>query len=50
MGWHVDPDARLDVQFPLAPFVGLADASHGFTTHVAAVKLPALQLVTPDAV
>ena len=27
-GWHVEPDARLDVQSPTAPCAGAADASH----------------------
>jgi hypothetical protein len=49
-GWHVDPDSRLDVQVPVSPFAGLADASHGFGLHVAAVKFPAKQLVGPDTV
>jgi len=50
VGWHVDPDARLLLQFPLFPFVGLADASHGLGLHVAAVNLPAVQLDVPETV
>ena len=26
VGWHVDPDASVDVQFPTPPFVGAVDA------------------------
>ena len=33
-----------------APFVGAADASHGFAEHVAAVSVPALQDDVPDTV
>ena len=32
VGWHVDPLARELVQSPAPPFVGAADASHGFGT------------------
>jgi hypothetical protein len=42
---HVDPDSRFDVQLPLFPFVGLADASHEFGLHIAAVNVPAKQVV-----
>ena len=34
VGWHVDPLARELVQSPAPPFVGAADASHGFASHV----------------
>jgi hypothetical protein len=37
VGWHVDPLPREFVQSPAPPFVGGAEASHGFTEHVAAV-------------
>lgn len=50
VGWHVDPDARLDVQSPLPPCTGALDASHGFAMHIAAVSMPALHLVLPDTV
>ena len=40
VGWHVDPLARELVQSPAPPFVGAADASHGFAAHVAAVSVP----------
>jgi len=49
-GWHVDSDARLEVQPPGSPFAGAAEASQGFGKHVAAVSVPALQLEVPDAV
>jgi hypothetical protein len=50
IGKHAAPDARLDVQSPLSPFVGATDASHGFGMHVAAVNSPAKQLDGPDTV
>jgi hypothetical protein len=50
VGWHVDPDARFDVQVPAVPFAGAVDASHEFGVHVAADSVPAEQLVTPDSV
>ena len=50
VGWHVDPLARELVQSPTPPFVGAADASHGFAEHVAAVSVPALQDDVPDTV
>ena len=50
VGWHVDPLARELVQSPAPPFVGAADASHGFAEHVAAVSVPALQDDVPDTV
>jgi hypothetical protein len=50
VGWHVDPDVRLDVQVPAAPFEGGVDASHGSGLHVAAVNSPARQLDVPDTV
>jgi hypothetical protein len=50
VGWHVDPDFRLFVQVPLFPFVGLADASHGSGSHVAASSAPVELLdATPDS-
>ena len=49
-GWHVEPDARFEVQSPGSPFVGFAEASQGLGKHVAAVSIPALQLEVPDAV
>jgi hypothetical protein len=49
VGRQIEPDARMLVQFPIAPFVGLADASHGLGPHVAAVSLlVAVQFVAPD--
>ena len=50
VGWHVEPLARELVQSPAPPFVGAADASHGFAEHVAAVSVPALQDDVPDTV
>ena len=50
VGWQVDPLARELVQSPAPPFVGAADASHGFAAHVAAVNVPALQEDVPDTV
>ena len=50
VGWHVDPLARELVQSPTPPFVGAADASHGFAEHVAAVSVPALHELVPDTV
>jgi hypothetical protein len=50
VGWHVEPLARELVQSPAPPFVGAADASHGFAAHVAAVSVPALQDDVPDTV
>ena len=47
VGWQVDPLARLSVQSPTPPLAGAADASHGFALHVAAVRVPALQLDVP---
>ena len=38
------------VQSPAPPFVGAADASHGFAAHVAAVRVPALHELVPDTV
>ena len=50
VGWHVEPLASELVQSPAPPFVGAADASHGFAEHVAAVSVPALQDDVPDTV
>jgi hypothetical protein len=50
VGWHVDPLPRELVQSPAPPFVGGAEASHGFTEHVAAVSVPALHEDVPDTV
>jgi hypothetical protein len=51
VGSHFDPDASFAVQSPLSrPFVGMADASHDFGMHVAAVNSPAKQLDGPDTV
>ena len=50
VGWQVDPLASELVQSPAPPFVGAADASHGFAEHVAAVSVPALQDDVPDTV
>jgi hypothetical protein len=47
IGKHAAPESKLDVQVPLLPFAGLADASHGSGSHVAAVSFPAEQLVGP---
>ena len=41
VGWHVDPLAIELVQSPKAPFVGAADASHGFAYARIFVQLPA---------
>ena len=38
------------MQSPTPPFVGAADASHGFAEHVAAVSVPRLQEDVPDTV
>ena len=48
VGWHVEPDAREEVQSPTTPLLGAVDASHAFASHVAAIKLPTLQLDAPD--
>ena len=50
VGWHVDPLAKELVQSPTLPFVGAADASHGFAEHVAAVRVPAVQELVPETV
>ena len=50
VGWHVDPLARELVQSPAPPFVGAAEASHGFAEQVAAVSVPVLQDDVPDTV
>ena len=50
VGWHVEPLARELVQSPTPPFVGAADASHGFAEHVAAVSVPRLHELVPDTV
>jgi hypothetical protein len=50
VGWHVEPDARAALQFPLSPFAGLADASQDLGLHVAAVNVPVVQLAVPDTV
>ena len=50
VGWHVEPLARELVQSPAPPFVGAADASHGFAEQVAAVSVPALHDDVPDTV
>ena len=50
VGWHVDPLARELVQSPAPPFVGAADASHGFAEHVAAVNVPKEHELVPDTV
>ena len=49
-GWHVKPDASLDVQSPTTPFVRAADALHCVGEHDAALSTPSLQLVAPDIV
>ena len=48
VGWQVDPLAKELVQSPTPPFVGAADASHGFKEHVAAVSVPAVQELVPE--
>ena len=40
VGWHVVPLASAFVHVPTPPFVGAADASHGFGEQVAAVSVP----------
>ena len=50
VGWHVDPLASEFVQSPAPPFVGAADASHGFAEHVAAVNVPKEHELGPDTV
>jgi len=50
VGWHVDPLARELVQSPTPPFVGAAEASHGFAEQVAAVSVPRLHEDVPDTV
>ena len=50
VGWHVEPLARELVQVPTLPFVGAADASHGFAEHVAAVNVPKVHELVPDTV
>ena len=50
VGWHVDPLVSEWVQSPAPPFEGGAEASHGFTEHVAAVSVPALHEDVPDTV
>jgi hypothetical protein len=42
--WQVEPDARLEGQFPISPCVG-AETAQGFAAQVCSVTLPALQLV-----
>ena len=49
-GWHVDPLPREIVHVPTPPFVGGAEASHGFAEHVAAVSVPELHEDVPDTV
>ena len=50
MGWQVDPLAREPVQSPTPPFVGAADASHGFGEQVAAIRFPAVHELVPETV
>jgi len=50
VGWHVDTLRRELEQSPAPPFVGAADASHGFAEHVAAISVPALHEDVPDTV
>lgn len=50
VGWHAVPDARLERQVPMTPFVGAAEASQGEGEHVAVVSTPRLQLEGPDMV
>ena len=50
VGWHVEPLAIVSVQSPAPPFVGAADASHGFAAHVAAVNVPREHELEPDTV
>jgi hypothetical protein len=50
VGEHVDPLAIELVQSPAPPFVGAAEASHGFAEHVAALSVPALHEDVPDTV
>ena len=47
---HDEPLAKEPVQSPAPPFVGAADASHGFAEHVAAVRVPAVQELVPETV
>ena len=42
-GWHIDPEARVDVQSPAPSFAGALLASHGFAWRVAAAGTPAAQ-------
>ena len=50
VGWQVDPLAREPVQSPTPPFVGAADASHGFGEQVAAIRFPAVHELVPETV
>ena len=50
VGWQVDPLASELVQSPAPPFVGAADASHGFAEHVAAVNVPRKHELVPETV
>ena len=50
VGWHVEPEANVDVQVPAAPFVGAVDASQGLGEHVAAVRAPARHVDFPETV
>ena len=45
---QVDPDASVELQFPLVPFVGPVLASHGLGLHLAAVRVPFKQVDLPE--
>ena len=50
MGVHDEPLAKEPVQLPTPPFVGAADASHGFGEQVAAIRFPAVHELVPETV
>ena len=50
VGWHCDPLNNELVQSPTPPFVGAAEASHGFAVHVAVINVPKEQELAPDTV
>merc|ERR1712216_824942 len=48
VGWHEDPLGSELGQSPTPPFSGSAEVSQGAGSHVAVVKVPRLQELTPD--
>jgi hypothetical protein len=49
VGWHADPEAKLETQVPIPPFAG-AETVHREAVQVAAIKFPTRQLELPEIV